>query len=1227
VPAGVAAQVAILLCCALIVAAVWSASASASASLVRPYLSSFGGFSNVQGVAIDQSSGDVYIYDSGAGAIFKYEADGSPGEFTATKTDEITGLGGTAYLGNSEAELAVDNSSGVDSGDIYLAQGGETVTIFNRAGEQTGALTGGAGAPWGEACGVAVDTAGNVYVGIYTGDIDKYDLHGTVVSNSDYAESIGVSTTPCNVAVDSAGDVFAAIFEAGPIERWTSSQFGMSSAAGSVVDSVGSSLTVDPANDDILVNEYRQVAQFGPHGEPFETPEATFGYAGEGAISGSYGIAVNASTDDVYVPDGKGKISVFGPPVSLLETVTGGASELSTTGATLSGSVNPESTPVTECFFEYGEASSYGKTVPCAETPAQLGSGSQPIAVRADMAGLEVGPIYHFRLVAASADGTADGQDRSFSLSAPAVEGVYATSVTGTSTTLQGAVNPNANETTYYFEYGTGSDYGSRTAASDTGEADVSQPALAHLQGLTPGTTYDYRLVASSIAGTTYGVNLTFTTQSAGGPLTLLDARQWQLVSPPMKEGAGILAQRREGDVIQASESGDAISYIASNPIEPKPEGNSAPEASQIMARRTADGRWVNRTLDTANEYTHQLPIGVGLEYEAFSEDLRQAIVQPSGNTPLAPSATSERTPYLRNETACGEGATTCFAPFLTREDTMHGAAWDPNPPDSVPGLQSDIHFQDATPDVSHSVIFSEAQLLEGAAKEGLYEWSLGGQLQFVSINAAGEPVDGEFAGPRNGISGDGSRIVWCEERCGGNTPLLMRDTATGETLTIASGAGTTLGATFQAATEDVSRIFYTVAPTYNEKQLWECEVVEVAGKLTCDSTEIAPLTLGLTIGIGNAGTTVYFVSTAALAGTAEAGADNLYVAHLDGGKWGPRFIAMLASEDLHDWGELGGTGEGLWTMTAAVAPNGRFLSFMSNRSLTGYDNHDAVSGRSDQEVFLYDDLTGKLVCASCNRTGARPDGVYMQYIDGTLVNSQSVWRENWVAATVPGWQNSGLDDARRQTRYLSNEGRLFFNSSDSLVPQDTNGQQDAYEYEPEGTGNCARAEGCVGLVSGGKSGRESVFLEASASGDDVFFITAAELTSQDIDTAYDVYDAHVCTSALPCVQQPVSPPPCNNGEACKPALTPQPAIFGAPASATFTGAGNPAQPASAPTAKPKAKPLTRAQKLAKALKACRKDKSKSKRSSCEKQARKKYGAKPKAKAKSHKAKAHKGGK
>jgi WD40-like Beta Propeller Repeat len=1244
----VVARLASLLCCAAIAAAAWSSSASAAVETLHPYLSSFGSFSNVQGVATD-ASGDVYVLDAGTKAIDKFDASGNPVDFAATGTNEIAIA---SAGGASENEIAVDNSTGPTAGDIYLANGSRSaVQIFSPAGSPVGTLSPEEGIPWeGEACGVAVDPAGDVYIGVFStpGQILKYVPKTNPATNADYSSSIGGVTNPCNIAVDQTGNVFAETWSEGPITRFEPGQFGSTAATGSLVDSKGSSLAVDPTNQELYVDEQGQVAQFGPNGEPFESPVSTFAASGAGAISGSFGIAVGPVNDDIYVSDGKGRLSVFGPIVtgSIPTVTTGSASELTPGAATLNGSVNPEGAPISECFFEYGETSLYGKRAPCAESPLEIGSGNAAVAVHADVTGLVglTGAEYHFRLVA-SQTVKAFGEDSTFlALVPPTVGGAYATEVTATSATFHAEVNPRSSNTTYRFEYGTDTGYGSSTPASSAGASATSQPALAHLQGLAANTTYHYRLAATNANGTADGPDATFTTESVGGPLTLLDGRQWEMVSPQVKHGAGILPEGIGGGVVQASASGDALVYVAQNPIETKPEGNDAPELSQILARRNAAGSWSNRTLTTPSEESHILPAGHGTEYKMFTADLSTAILEPYGIAPLAPDATIERAPYLRDEVACVAGSTTCFTPMLTRENTLAGAKWDPEPESLL------VHesFVGATPDLKHAIISSkQVKLIEGAAESGLYEWSEG-HLEFVSINEAGKAVAGELGSfdgldTRNAISSDGSRVFWCERECGqdsvGAGPLLMRDIATEETIRIDPPGD--VYRNFAGATEDGARVFFTTqASGESTPKLSECAIVQRAGKLSCEAVEVAPELQGDVLGINPDGSVVYFVSTAVLTGGAKAGGNNLYASHLTGGKWEARLIATLAdatghdeSPDSTDWGEKNNAlnareGE-LLEMTARVSPNGRYLAFISERSLTGYDNDDAVSGEPDEEVFLYDGQTGKVICPSCSSSGARPRGQLIENATQQLINPQRIFDGRWFAASIPTWAPFGNLGTTRQRRYLSNEGRLFFNSVDALVPQDSNGMADVYEYEPEGLGSCAQAEGCVDLISSGTSGDESAFVEASESGDDVFFASTARLSTQDVDTDYDVYDAHVCTSAVPCVQAPVSPPPCNNGEACKPAPTPQPPIFGAPASATFTGAGNPAPPATAPA---KAKPPTRAQQLAKALKACRRDKSKAKRSSCEKQARKKYGPKPKAKAKSHKAnsgksKAHKGGK
>ena len=261
----------------------------------------------------------------------------------------------------------------------------------------------------------------------------------------------------------------------------------------------------------------------------------------------------------------------------------------------------------------------------------------------------------------------------------------------------------------------------------------------------------------------------------------------------------------------------------------------------------------------------------------------------------------------------------------------------------------------------------------------------------------------------------------------------------------------------------------------------------------------------------------------------------------------------------------------------------------MSDGDLTGYDSDNAETGQREQEVYVYDAVSGALRCVSCDPTGARPKG----------------------PSGIPGGTPYEANQALYQSRVLSDEdgrARVFFDSDDALVPQDTNGTVDVYEWEEDGRGSCVTPGGCVGLVSSGTSSEESVFLEASSDGDDVFFLTQAKLAPQDTDNLFDVYDArapHVPGEAVGSAVAVPSPPPCGNGDSCKPPPSAQPAIFGSPASATFAGAGNVVS--SSGLAQPKSKPLSRTQKLARALAACGK-KRRARRAACRAQARRRYG-------------------
>jgi hypothetical protein len=259
-----------------------------------------------------------------------------------------------------------------------------------------------------------------------------------------------------------------------------------------------------------------------------------------------------------------------------------------------------------------------------------------------------------------------------------------------------------------------------------------------------------------------------------------------------------------------------------------------------------------------------------------------------------------------------------------------------------------------------------------------------------------------------------------------------MRDLARGETIQLDAAQDAPEPAehrsVYQTANGEGSRVFFTSperltadskAPSngqggHGEEDLYEFEVTSgegepLAGKLT-DLTAVEHAGVKGVIGSSEDGTYVYFVAGGVLADGATSAANNLYVEHYDEATraWeAPKFIAALSSGDSPSWGGalalLAPAGGNLSLMTGRVSPNGRWLAFMSQQSLTGYDNRDANSGVPDEEVFEYhapEHLEGEsggassLTCASCDPTGARPVGLFDDsgVLQGPLVDNGEIW-------------------------------------------------------------------------------------------------------------------------------------------------------------------------------------------------------------------------------------------
>ena len=191
---------------------------------------------------------------------------------------------------------------------------------------------------------------------------------------------------------------------------------------------------------------------------------------------------------------------------------TGSASLLTSSSATLNGKVNPNGSDTTY-YFQYGTTTSYGSTT----TSTSAGTGTSDVSVNASLTGLTSNTTYHFRVMATNSAGTTYGDDQTFTTSAPPVPAPMVTTgsasqVTSSSAMLNGAINPNGAGTTYYFEYGTTTSYGSTTSVEDAGSGSSDVSVTANLSGLSTNTTYHYRLIATNSGGTTYGDDQSFAT-------------------------------------------------------------------------------------------------------------------------------------------------------------------------------------------------------------------------------------------------------------------------------------------------------------------------------------------------------------------------------------------------------------------------------------------------------------------------------------------------------------------------------------------------------------------------------------------------------------------------------------------------------------------------------------------------------------------------------------------
>jgi Fibronectin type III domain len=1154
-----------------------------------------------EGVASDTTTGNVYVADAGSARVDEFDAthkfvrawgwgvaDGLSEFETCTLVCQKGIAGPGAGQFSKPSYIAVNNSTALTDmakGDAYVGDStNNTVQRFSEGGAleaefagicetlgEAQPCSGSTLVPFGELYGVAVDPAGDLWV--YdtregTMHLSEFDSAGHFVK-SIVSERI---PSPGGLAVDSQGTIYVTGRGASVVLRYSSetgAELSELSEQTGVTNEV-TAIAIAPETSNVVADDGNRLDLYGPFGEEVKNkPRQTVTTDG---FTESHGLAIDQDGTVVASVRSAAKLQIFNY-VPLVPTVAEeSASSIGSTEATVSAEVNPFGEPATY-RVEYGVTQSYGGSTP----ESSIGAPSEAVSVQTTLVGLQPNTEYHFRVVAKSASGTTVGADRMFR----------------TTTTSPGPVVQLPDGRAYELVSGLGA----------------------------PGEAYV--------------------------PLAS--------ITPPRNELVPSVLPFR------ASENGGAVAYVG----DPGATGGNGLTGNglgnEFLARRSSQAGWIS-----ADITPHVAEPGEGEQnasYEAFSDDLSigffSALATPkfSANAnPAGPSEqcgvlfafTSSTTQALFDETQ-GAGSRACGLPEegdYTAQSLLFAGA---NRGTATVAADSQRLVQTPAP-----LTFGDRRATEKEEGNNIYV-STDGHLHVVGIlpsgehsadavfgSTSGEPLTQRQSRPgdfSNVISDDGSRIFWTAlepaEEAGERVSeriqaLYVREAATSasartlqlDASQVPAGGGTkeaeeraerSGGGRFWTATPDGAKVFFTDCSRLTEdstaenaegcshtigsgnvstgNDLYEYDFTKPSGArltdLTVDAGVSDPLGADVqgVIGTSEDGEYVYFVANGVLAGANSDGAaptsgqPNLYLRH------GRATIFVTQLENSDDRREIGSGGAiGDWRpdlgyRTAAVSPDGLHLVFQSTRRLTNFDNQGVL------EVLTYSsEGPGHVTCVSCVPGG-----------------------------TTAGRQGSYLYASLNPTylqRWMSSDGnRVFFDSDERLVPRDSNGVQDVYEWERAGHGSCTSEPGCIYLLSGGTSATRSYFLDADVIGDNVFFTHRGELGLAEPNSEQNVVlDARVDGG--------FSVPPAGECASCEPS-PPTPTFSHSPA-ATFTGAGNVA-PSEGVERRSKTPAQVRAERLTKALKACRAKHNHAKRLACEKQARKRFG--PLHKAKTHKQK------
>jgi len=868
---------------------------------------------------------------------------------------------------------------------------------------------------------------------------------------------------------------------------------------------------------------------------------------------------------------------------------------------TLRGKVKPRGSAITDCHFAYGTSESYGQSAPCLgrDEVQKVSIGSNVTAGQFKLA------FESQETIELGFDASAEEVQGALEALSPIGSGnvsirredpgngsrLYLITFTGELGSrnvplielLPGATPLNGISTVETVTQGR------------TGPENASEEARANLpvSSLIPGATYHFRLEATTQGGSAHSADSTFRALGGEGEkacpneairseqhATFLPAcRAYEQASPVDKGGGEVMPLSSR---TRAASDGNAVSFAS---LVGSGDVRGTGIAVEYLAQRRPDlGRWVTHSITpTVPNVSLKARVGSGdTNYEGdFSADFGRGLLVSVGRVAgVEGDETVKDVPnlYLRDNlrsAGAGEYKLISACPACDASDTPLPPA--PNPPNLMAflprpaGASSDLEhvafesLQVLTSDTPAQSPFCGQDFAEPFqipnpffCAPHLYEWDHG-QLRLAGVLPDGSPADASFAGGRAGTFAYTPHVV--SDGSDGHSRIEFTQPTNGTGQTFSE-----MGLFEQAFLETTGNLFQRIDGTETVKlNRSEREACLPEPEPQPCKEEFQPAKY---LEASPDGERVFFVTAQALTDDARPGQLSIYMYDASKPATDPHNLTLVSPEGSvqamvgiggdghyayylangrfvawqdgvrHDIGQrpgglyrteqdADGLNYGVTERRSRVSPDGRYLLFTSDRPPFegGYDHGVCpTTGFGCRELYVYSADTNTVACASCNPSGAP-----------ATADANDLATEFHGGAAVTSYQN----------RAITNDGRVFFTTAEKLVPGDTNGVSDAYEYNAQ--------TGDVSLISTGTDANPSFFVEASTSGHDVFFATRQQLVGWDTDNAYDLYDARV-GGGLP--EPPPATAPCE-GDSCQGGAGAKPAdsVTG---SAGLGGPGNP---------------------------------------------------------------------